>query len=349
MIKSPMQLKAKIGNISDNSKKSQALQRTFFMERFLERLSKSKYRDSFVLKGGLLVSALIGQNLRSTTDIDTTIRNLPLNSIQTEKIIKDIISVKLEDNVTFKIKSQEEIMEDFEYPGLRFKIEASLEKTRDMIKIDISTNDVITPRPIVTDYKLTLENRSISIYTYNLETVLAEKLQTVLARSVDNTRLKDFYDIHMIIGQKSDQIDIANLREAFERTTNKRNTPINIQEFSETVERLKCSLKMNNLWENYKNQSFYVGDISWSEVMESASQLCSLAITQWGQYHLKDDESHINASDELRAYMEKKALRAVNQPKTLSQKIEDAKKAACEKNAARSPHIKPMDHTQRRK
>lgn len=357
MIKSPMQLKAKIKNVSDNnSTKSQALLRTFFMERFLERLAMSKYHDSFVLKGGLLVSAMIGQNLRSTSDIDTSIQNLPLNSIETEKIIKDIISIKLDDNVTFKIKSREDIMDDFEYPGQRFKIEASLENTRDTIqkthdtiKIDISTNDVITPRPIVTDYKLMFEDRRISIYTYNIETVLAEKLQTVLARDIENTRLKDFYDIHMIIYLKSDQIDIPNLREAFERTANKRNTPINIQEFSETVERLKCNPKMNNLWENYKDQSFYVADISWGEVMESTSQLCSLALSQWDQFHSSGDESHINARDELRAYMEKKALRAANPPRTISQKIEDAKKTAREKNAARSPHFKQTNPKKRRK
>ncbi len=346
MIKSPMQLKAKIGNISDNSKKSQSLQRTFFMERLLERLSKSQYRDKFVLKGGLLVSALIGQKLRSTTDIDTTVRNIPLNSTQTKKIIKDIISIKLEDNVTFKIKSREDIMEDFEYPGQRFKIEANLEKMRDTIKIDISTNDIITPGPIVTEYKLMFEDRSIPIYTYNLETVLAEKLQTVLARSVDNTRMKDFYDIHMIIGLKSDQIDISNLRSAFESTANKRNTPINIQEFSETVERLKLSPEMKNLWENYEKQSFYVTNISWSEVMESTSQLCSLTFTQWDQYHSSSDKNRINANDELRAYEARKALRAANPPKTIPQKMEDAKKRSSEKNALKqpSPNHKPPSH-----
>lgn len=339
MIKSPMQLKAKIGNISDNSKKSQALQRTFFMERFLERLSMSKYRDNFVLKGGLLVSALIGQNLRSTTDIDTTVRNIPLNSTETEKIIKEIISIKLEDNVTFKIKSREDIMEDFEYPGQRFKIEASLNKTRDMIKIDISTNDVITPRPIVTDYQLMFEERSISIFTYNIETVLAEKLQTVLARSVDNTRMKDFYDIHMIMGLMSDKIDVPNLREAFERTANKRNTAINIKEFSETVERLIQSPQMASQWENYKKQSFYVGDISWSEAMESTSRLCELVFSGWKLS--SGNRGRLNPSEEMEAYKERKALRAANPPKTLSQKIEEAKKRNRERNAATPPHPKP--------
>lgn len=201
----------------------------------------SKYRDIFVPKGGLLVSTLIGQNLRSTSDIDKTVRNLPLNSTETVKIIENIIPTKLDDNVTFKIKSREDIMEDFEYLGQCFKIEACLEKVRDVIKIDISTNDLITPHPIITEYKLMLEERSIPLYAYNLETVLAEKLQTVLARSVDNTRMKDFYDIYMITNLKSEQIDVQNLREAFERTANKRNTSIDIRTFSETVEDKKTA------------------------------------------------------------------------------------------------------------
>lgn len=346
MIKSPMQLNAKIRNISDSSKKCQALKRTFLMERFLERLSISKYRDSFVLKGGLLVSALIGQNLRSTTDIDTTVRNIPLNSTETEKIIKEIISIKLEDNVTFEIKSRDDIMEEFEYPGQRFKIEARFDKMYDTIKIDISTNDVITPRPIVTDYQLMFEERSISIYTYNLETVLAEKLQTVLARSVDNTRMKDFYDIHMIMDQMSHKIDVPNLREAFEKTANKRNTTIDIQVFSETVERLKQNRKMGSLWENYKKQSFYVGDISWSEAMESTSRLCELVFSGWKLS--SGNRGRLNPSEEMEAYKERKALRAANPPKTLSQKMNDATKRSREKKAAAPPRPKPTDHKPKR-
>lgn len=162
------------------------------MERFLERISLSKYRDHFILKGGMLVSALVRLDNRATMDIDTTIKNLPLSVNDVTDIITEIIKVAVEDGITFSIKRVFEIMDEAEYPGVRAMLEAELDSMRTPLKIDISTGDAITPKEIEFSYQLMFENRSISIYAYNIETVLAEKIETIISRGIANTRLRDF-------------------------------------------------------------------------------------------------------------------------------------------------------------
>ena len=214
MIKTSTQLKAKVRNLSgSDSAKAQTLIRSFVMERFLERIALSKYRNNFILKGGMLISSIVGIETRSTMDIDTTVRSLPLSKDSAEKIIQDIITVNVPDGVSFKITKVADIMEEHDYPGIRFMLEATLDKLQQAIKIDISTGDVITPGAVEYAYPLMFEERSISLWTYNLETLLAEKLETILARGTANTRMRDFYDIHVISGQKN--YNPAVLNEAF--------------------------------------------------------------------------------------------------------------------------------------
>ena len=194
MIHTAKQLKDKVKNMSGgNSEVAQALIRTYFMERFLERVSVSEYRNNFILKGGMLVASIVGVDMRATMDIDTTVKALPLNEKDARAIIERIGELQLEDGITFKIKSVKEIMEDFDYPGIRMMIEANLERMRQPFKIDISTDDAITPDAVEYKYKLMFEDRSISVLSYNLETLLAEKMQTILARGLANTRMSDFF------------------------------------------------------------------------------------------------------------------------------------------------------------
>ena len=194
MIHTAKQLKDKVKNMSGgNSEVAQALIRTYFMERFLERVSVSEYRNNFILKGGMLVASIVGVDMRATMDIDTTVKALPLNEKDARAIIERIGELQLEDGITFKIKSVKEIMEDFDYPGIRMMIEANLERMRQPFKIDISTDDAITPGAVEYKYKLMFEDRSISVLSYNLETLLAEKMQTILARGLANTRMSDFF------------------------------------------------------------------------------------------------------------------------------------------------------------
>ncbi len=196
MIHTAIQLKAKVRNFANgDDAKAKALIRLFFMERFLERVSISKYRENFILKGGMLVSSLLGVEMRTTMDMDTTVKAIPLNLEDTKKIVEEICNIPVEDGVTFVITSVDTIMDDFDYPGVRIHIEARLERMRNTIKIDISTDDVITSDAVEYEYKLMFEDRSINIYTYNTETLLAEKIQTILKRGLANTRMRDFYDL----------------------------------------------------------------------------------------------------------------------------------------------------------
>jgi predicted nucleotidyltransferase component of viral defense system len=272
MIKTSKQLKDKVKNLSgSDSTKAQTLIRNFIMERFLERISLSSYRNNFVLKGGMLVAAVMGLDMRATMDIDTTVQSFPLTEESARKMIEDIIAVEVPDGARFRITKVSDIMEGHDYPGIRFMLEATLDRMRQPIKVDISTGDVITPAAVELSYKLMFEERYISLWTYNIETLLAEKLETIMARGTANTRMRDFYDIHIISRQEDVDVDI--LKRAFISTSEKRNTLELIDKFPKILESVEQNPIMQRDWENYKNDSFYVGNLSWTEVMLSVKKL----------------------------------------------------------------------------
>lgn len=267
------QLKGRIKNMSSgDSKKAEALLRLYFMERFLERVSLSEYKERFILKGGLLASSLIGVDLRTTMDIDTTVRAIPLNEKDVKDIIKSVCDIDIDDQITFEITSSEVIMDEFDYPGVRIHMIGHLEKIRQAIKIDVSTDDIITPAAIEYDYKLLLEDRSIKILTYNTETLLAEKLQTILQRGLANTRLRDFYDIYEI----SQKVEYSKevLSDAFVATCSKRETIYSTNEIESVIDDVKNDSGLQELWKRYKEKNKYVGDISWDEVMQVLYNIC---------------------------------------------------------------------------
>ncbi len=268
MIKSATQLKAKVRNVSKGDDKvAKSILRIFFMERFLERVSISKYKNNFILKGGLLVSALLGINVRATMDIDTTVQALPLTKNDIVGIILDICEIPIDDNVSFKIISIDTIMDDFDYPGIRLHMEGALDRLRQPIKVDVSTDDAITPQAIEYNYELMFENRVICLNTYNIETLLAEKLQTIIARGTANTRMRDFYDIYEIVQMKNFSYDI--LRDAFSNTCKKRETPFSRNTILEELNNISSSVDMNVMWNNYKNKNFYVEDIEYEVIVQS--------------------------------------------------------------------------------
>lgn len=270
MIKTATQLKAKIRNLSDgNSLKAQPLIRNYIMERFLERISLSDYRDNLILKGGMLVSSIVGLETRTTMDIDTTVQSLLVTMSEAKRIIEAIISVALEDNVSFHIKKIEQIMEDFDYPGIRFILEAGLDNLRQVIKIDISTNDVITPSAIVYQYRLMFEDRNISLKAYNLETLLGEKIETVISRGTANTRMRDFYDIHTISTHKTERIDYEILQKALLTTSKKRNTLDLIEDYKRIIDEVRSSGVMKKNWDNYSKDLLFYENITWIQVVDS--------------------------------------------------------------------------------
>ena len=199
MIKTARQLKDLIRNLSrKKSADAQLLMRNYMMERFLDRISLSEYRDKFILKGGMLVAAMVGLDARSTMDLDATVKGTNVNVEDIENLISAIVSVPIDDGVKFQLKSISEIMDEAEYPGIRVNMTATFDGVVTPLKIDISTGDVITPGEVRYSFKLMLEERSIDIWAYNLETVLAEKLETIITRTTTNTRMRDFYDIYIL-------------------------------------------------------------------------------------------------------------------------------------------------------
>ena len=272
MIKAATQLKAKVRNLSGgDSQKAQTLIRNFMMERFLERIALSQYRNSFILKGGMLVASIVGLDTRATMDIDTTVKSLTLSKDNVIKIVEDIIAVEIPDDVQFRIAKVTDIMEEHDYPGIRVMLEATLDKMRQAVKIDISTGDIITPGAVEYSYRLMFEDRSISMWTYNLETLLAEKLETIMARGTANTRMRDFYDIYTISRQEVFNKEV--LKRAFLATSTKRNTTRHITDLKNIIAAVASDDTMASQWENFRKESFFVGELSWNDVIESVKVL----------------------------------------------------------------------------
>lgn len=274
MIKTAAQLKALVKNKSKgNSNKANTLIRNYAMERFLERVSFSKYKNNIILKGGMLVSNLIGLDNRSTMDIDTTIKNYNLDKEDIINMVEEIISIPLDDSMIFEIKDVDNIMDEFEYFGIRIKLECKLQNTRIPLKIDISTGDIITPSEITYAYKLMFEDRYINILSYNIETVLAEKLETILSRDVVNTRIRDFYDIVVLSIEKAEDISFDKLKLALKATAEKRKSLENIQNGLFIIERIEKDEGMRALWVNYQNKFDYAESYNWNTVIDFIKEL----------------------------------------------------------------------------
>ena len=272
MIHSSKQLKDLIRNLSKEvGIEAHVLIRKYMMERFLERVSSSKYNGSFILKGGMLVAAFVGVEVRATMDIDTTIKGIPVTMVDMERTITEISNIDLEDNVKFRIKKVSEIMDEAEYSGIRFSMDALLDGAVIPLKIDISTGDVITPREIAYSYKLMFEDRTIPIMTYPIETVLAEKLETVISRSITNTRMRDFYDIHILL--KSQNIDADILALALDRTAMKRGNFSLLENAESVLKIVKSDEDMKRLWDIYQKKFKYAGEYTWDEVIHSVREL----------------------------------------------------------------------------
>lgn len=270
----PEQIKGRIKNAAkQNNADARALIRIYMMERFLERVSKSQYKDNLIIKGSFLVSSMVGVALRSTMDIDTSIQNQNLSTEDAAIMVEEIKNIELDDGIKFEIKSISDIMDDMEYPGIRITMNAILGKLITPIKIDISTGDIITPQAIEYEYKLILEDRSINLWSYNLETILAEKLQTILARSVLNTRMRDFYDINILLSLYQERIDDKLLKKAFYATCENRGTN-NLADNGETIiSSINGDKNIQKLWNSYSNKYQYAKDISFDAVINSLEVL----------------------------------------------------------------------------
>jgi len=268
------QAKGRIKNLaSKNNADPRVLMRIYMMERFLERVSLSNYKDNFIIKGGMLITSMVGISMRSTMDIDTTVKGQDLSPENAERIVSEIAGLQIDDGVSFEIKDVETIMDEMEYPGIRFSIDAIFEKMVTPIKMDVSTGDVITPRAIAYNYKLMLEEREIELWSYNLETILGEKLQTILVRERANTRMRDFYDICVLAEMYSDEIKADNFKAAYEATCRKRGSSHLIGNEEIIIDILEHDSKLNGQWESYQKKFSYAADISFAQTIKCAKRL----------------------------------------------------------------------------
>ena len=270
----PEQIKGRIKSVAkQNIADARTLMRIYMMERFLERLAQSEYRDNFIIKGGILVTAMIGVAHRSTMDIDTSMKNLNLSAEDALRVVNQVKDIDLDDGVSFEVKDVSNIMDEMEYPGIRVTMNANVGRLITPLKIDISTGDVITPRAIEFNYDLLLEDRSIKLWSYNLETILAEKLQTVLARGILNTRMRDFYDIRMLVDTYEDKVNKAVLKDAFAATCKKRGTD-NLQEQAEEIVKIiEADEQIQVLWRAYQKKYSYAADIDYASVIRGVRKL----------------------------------------------------------------------------
>lgn len=270
----PEQIKGRIKSVAkQNNADARTLMRIYMMERFLERLAQSEYRDNFIIKGGILVTAMIGVAHRSTMDIDTSMKNLNLSAEDALRVVNQVKDIDLDDGVSFEVKDVSNIMDEMEYPGIRVTMNANVGRLITPLKIDISTGDVITPRAIEFNYDLLLEDRSISLWSYNLETILAEKLQTVLARGILNTRMRDFYDIRMLLDTYEDKVNKAVLKDAFAATCKKRGTDHLQEQAEEIIKIIEADEQLQVLWRAYQKKYSYAAETDYASVISGVIKL----------------------------------------------------------------------------
>ena len=269
-----MQLKAKIRNISREKKISaQVVLQNYMMERLLERVSNSLYKSSFILKGGMLISAMIGLESRTTMDIDATIRNHPLTVENIQRIFNEILALDINDGISFKLKRIDEIRENDIYGGFRISLDGFYDTLTVPIKVDLTSGDKITPHAIEYKYKLLMEERWISIYSYNLETILAEKIETVLFRGILNTRSRDFYDIYKLSKLRGIGIDYSLCKKALIATMERRES-IDILSNSENIlDSIRKDRFIRERWAKYQREFNYVNEISFAEVMNEIKKV----------------------------------------------------------------------------
>lgn len=269
-MKNAMQLKALLKNMAKQKNISaQLVLQNYMLERLLERVSISHYHDNFILKGGFLIAAMVGLDTRATMDMDATIKGYPVNEETIRTMFEKICSIQIDDDVTFSFRNIGEIREGDKYTGYRVALTADYPPMAVPLKLDITTGDKITPKEIEYSFKLLLEDRSISILAYNLETILAEKLETVISRSDQNTRPRDYYDIYVLIKLQSHNIDFSSLKDALAATCNKRGSAEVIKEYIQIMKRVKNSSAMQELWFKYQQEFDYALDILFEDTCDT--------------------------------------------------------------------------------
>jgi len=277
-INSPRQLKDWINN---KAKKKNLLANTvlqnFMMERLLERIAVSKYKHNFILKGGFLIAAMVGLDMRSTMDMDMTIKGIPVNKKNILSILNEIFAIDLDDNVTFKIKNIKSIHDISDYDDYRVSIETQLFTIKVNIKIDITTGDMVIPREVEYSFKLMFEERDISIKAYNLNTILAEKIESILARNVSNTRARDYYDVYILLPLRRKYVDLESLQNTIWKKAEERGTALYIKNYEKYLADIEENNDLNKIWEAYSQKYPYAKNILFNEITKIIREILKTA------------------------------------------------------------------------
>lgn len=260
----------------ENNLEPQDIMQMYFFERLLYRISISKYKNNFILKGGLLLSAIFGDERRTTQDMDTMIKGLPLDMKTLENIINEIININQNDNISFKIKNTKEIRIIDKYGGLKVNLIGFKEHLQVPLSIDITVGDPITPRELEFKYKCMFDDSYISIMAFNKETIIAEKFETFITDNILNTRTKDFYDLYMLLTKFYNEINKETLVKAIKNTFKRRETNFDVEKIVKTFSLIKDSDKLRQNFKNYRNKKNYVKSIDYDDVMDSINLIIEL-------------------------------------------------------------------------
>lgn len=255
---------------------SQLLLKRYFMEQMLERIAKSEYRNNFILKGGLLISSLIGLSSRTTHDIDVSIINKSLSIADIEKIMNEVCKIDIGDNIKYELTSIQEIREEFEYPRMRISFKVYMNKIIDSFKMDVTTGDAITPKEIDYGYKMLLEDKIINLCSYPIETIIAEKIESILSRSILGTRMRDCYDLYMLEKLFGEKINKETQKQALLKTCEKRGTQKVLVDTIEIITDIENDWGQQNLWKNYAAKNTYVGEVSFADTIKSIKSILKL-------------------------------------------------------------------------
>ncbi len=259
-----------------NNNLAHHLHQMFFFEHVLMRLEKSKYRDNIILKGGVLLASIIGEDLRTTKDIDATLKSLPLNIDSIRNIFEEILSIDIDDNVNFEIVYIKDIRLEDEYGGFRINVKGTFDKVRTNFFIEITIGDIITPREIKYKYNSIFGNKKINIMAYTIETIIAEKFESIISKNITTTRAKDFYDLYMLMNKHKNNINNKNLVKAIENTFNKRNTEFNIDNFKEIVEIIEENNTLKRVFTDYQDKLEYTKQVNFDDTIKAIKDIVNI-------------------------------------------------------------------------
>lgn len=248
------------------------------LERLLERISLSEYKYNFILKGGFLIASIVGLNTRATVDMDITLKDLPLNETLLLEMCKKICKVKIDDPFDFEITKVNEIREGDTYTGYKVSLVGKYPPMAVPIKLDITTGDKITPKEISYSYNMLFDEGNLKVLAYNVETILAEKLETIISRSDQNTRPRDFYDVYILSKLKWNHIDFQILSEALEMTSSYRGTQSMMKDYLSVINVIGNSKAMNDYWLKYQKDFDYAIGLEFEEVLDAVLKIIEVIL-----------------------------------------------------------------------